>query len=295
MAETLAHLAVSAATTRDLVHVRKFVSYVPSLLKASSRGSCDWLSGRAGTLYLLRVMRFFVPSAVDLVDPAIRSLTKTILRMGEAAGWEWPWYGKNYLGVAHGAVGIVTQLALSCDVAMQAETEASREDVWRPIRKILEGLLDGQLADGNWAPRLGSPTEDDELVQFCHGAPGFVVSFCALMDRGLFPELERMDDAVEEGRDAIWERGLLVKEPCLCHGITGNALALCGEQREHFLAYTTQAMFRDWQSEGVFGQSTDPWGLYGGLAGRAWGFLELLREKEGRGGANGGFIGYSDV
>jgi hypothetical protein len=152
-----------------------------------------------------------------------------------------------------------------------------------------------QRADGNWPATVESRGDKDELVQFCHGAPGFVVSLQAFMDRRMFLEVQGMEDAVRNGRKAIWERGRLKKEPCLCHGITGNALALSGEQREHFLAYTTQEMVRDLQKEGLFEHSSDPWGLYGGLPGRAWGFLELLREKEGISGECRGFIGYNDV
>jgi hypothetical protein len=43
--------------------------------------------------------------------------------------------------------------------------------------------------------------------------------------RGEFPGLEgRIDGAMERGRDVIWEKGLLRKEPSLCHGIFGNGL-----------------------------------------------------------------------
>lgn len=87
----------------------------------------------------------------------------------------------------------------------------------------------------------------------------------------------------------------MTKEPYLCHGITGNALALSGDQREHFLGYTTLEMVRDLQNEGLFEHSSDPWGLYGGLPGRAWGFMELLRSKEEAVSGQHGFPGYSDV
>ena len=49
----------------------------------------------------------------------------------------------------------------------------------------------------------------------------------------------RMSIACEKAEGVIFEKGLLTKEPNLCHGSTGNALALPSSQREHFMAFTT--------------------------------------------------------
>ena len=294
--EAFVHLAVSAAVSKDAVRVHKFValSHDSAVLKPQSGGSCEWLYGRAGTLYLLRLMRVFVPACTDIIDTTIKDLVKVVMEIkGVKGGWKW--HGKEYLGAAHGKIGIVTQVALSCDALDSKRKWEVQERVLGPLEDVLKSLLGKQRDDGNWPTREDSGDEKDELVQFCHGAPGFVVSFQALMDRRLFLEIQGIDEAVKKARKAIWERGQLKKEPCLCHGITGNALALSGEQREHFLAYTTQEMVRDLQNEGLFEHSSDPWGLYGGLPGRAWGFIELLREKEGISGGYRGFIGYSDV
>jgi len=44
-------------------------------------------------------------------------------------------------------------------------------------------------------------TQRYELVQFCHGAPGFVVSLWTVRNKGLFPELRSIDDVIgREGR-----------------------------------------------------------------------------------------------
>ena len=62
-----------------------------------------------------------------------------------------------------------------------------------------------------------------DLVQWCHGAPGFAYSLQAL--RPYFPQLQgRIDVAVAEAQELVWKQGLLTKEPSLCHGIFGNAL-----------------------------------------------------------------------
>jgi Lanthionine synthetase C-like protein len=302
--ETLARLAVRAAATGDEAGVERFLAVVREegagvgLLgtgaaggSGSGSGSCEWLYGRAGMLYLLRMMRSFVDSvgAARLLSEAMREVVGTIVALRGQGLRGWRWHGKRYLGAAHGVVGIVTQCALSWDVG---EGELERG----PLGEALEQVLALQRPDGNWLPRSDSHDrgEGEALVQFCHGAPGFVVSLTALLERNCFPSLQlQLEAAVQRARKVVWQRGMLVKEPCLCHGISGNALALEEEQREHFLAYTTVEAVSKGQRERMFGESSDSWGLYGGLAGRVWGLLELAREREGR--DRGGFIGYCDV
>ena len=90
---------------------------------------------------------------------------------------------------------------------------------------MLEHLLDEQLPGGNWPASeiISSGQTSKELVQFCHGAPGFVASLLPL--RQYFPKLEsRIDEAVAKARNCIWREGLLTKEPNICYGIFGNAL-----------------------------------------------------------------------
>ena len=53
----------------------------------------------------------------------------------------------------------------------------------------------------------------DRLVQWCHGATGFVPLFAMAAD--LFHEPEYLD-AARRGAEAIWERGLLKKVRRLC-------------------------------------------------------------------------------
>ena len=106
-------------------------------------------------------------------------------------------------------------------------------------------------------------------MQVCHGAPGVVISLLSI--RRYFPKLQgKIDKAVARGREAIHERGLLTKESCLCHGISGNALALEQRDFEHFLSYTTHREMKALESDGMMERSDDPSGLWTGEAGRAW-------------------------
>lgn len=203
--EKLAYDAVQACISQDPAYVNAFLSSMPEILAPSGSWPDELLQGRAGTLYLLRMMRHWVPDSAVLLDRSSESVATAIL----AAGPEWKWHGKRYLGAAHGDIGIVTQLVLT------APSLAGRLE-----GKMIE-LLGSQLANGNWPSSVGK--SDASLVQFCHGAPGFLHSLASL--RPYFPGLRReIDASVELARQCVWREGLLRKEPSLCHGILGNAL-----------------------------------------------------------------------
>ncbi|KAK3940241.1 hypothetical protein QBC46DRAFT_314214 [Diplogelasinospora grovesii] len=214
--EKLAFEAVRAAVTTDFSQARNFISSVSEALQGSFPN--EMLYGRAGTLYLLRMIRHWLPDSSSLIEPAIVELSNQILRQGP----NWKWHGQRYLGAVHGDIGIVTQLVLT------------RPSLAPELEPIVERLLSMQLPDGNWPSSEGHTGKG--LVQFCHGAPGFVISLVSL--RPYFSRLHnKIDLAVQKGRECIWNQGLLKKEPSLCHGIFGNALAFPpGPQRNHFLA-----------------------------------------------------------
>lgn len=209
--ETLSLLAMKACLSKRTADVEAFIEGLVPILSPSSAASypSELLYGRAGTLYLIRALRHFVPHAGLLLDEHIATLNRRIMDVGEDGRGNWRFHGKRYLGAAHGDIGIITQLVLTTPSLAPA------------LQPRLEALLDAQLESGNFPSSDGSTS--DRLVQWCHGAPGYVMSLLAL--REFFPGLEaRIDGAVERGRACIWERGLLHKEPCLCHGILGNAL-----------------------------------------------------------------------
>ncbi|AEO68585.1 uncharacterized protein THITE_2118147 [Thermothielavioides terrestris NRRL 8126] len=204
--ERLAYEAVRCAVTRDPRDVRRFVDSVGQVIAVDDYPD-EMLYGRAGTLYLLRMARHWAPASSELVDPAIAEISNTILNRGP----RWTWHGRRYLGAVHGDIGIVTQLVLT------SPSLAPR------LQPVVEALLGLQLPDGNWPSSEESGAAGKGLVQFCHGAPGFVLSLLAL--RPHFPALHaRIDAAVGRARECIRTQGLLRKEPSLCHGIFGNAL-----------------------------------------------------------------------
>ncbi|EXJ94782.1 hypothetical protein A1O1_03180 [Capronia coronata CBS 617.96] len=251
--EMLAQLAVRAVMAEDPSLAQKLCSYEAVINDAS--GSDEWLYGRSGYLYLLRLARsgFEDDSKVTIpVDKAIHTTVRRILSTKQP----WTWHGKYYLGAAHGSFGILCQLVLSSPSSAES------------VQPILSQILDTQFPTGNFPSSL--PPGSDRLVQFCHGGPGAVLALRSV--RPYFPDLrDRIDCAIAAAQRDVWKRGVLTKQPCLCHGIAGNALALDDDAEfQHFVAYMASAVLENqgWLDEA--GRDDQLVGLYTGEAGRAW-------------------------
>lgn len=285
--EILARTAVDAAINQDAAKVMKLCQFANWILTAEE-GSDEWLYGRAGYLYLLRAAtaRIGEVAEKEVLSEIERTKEKVVKRILQTPQ-PWYWHGKCYLGAAHGAIGIVTQLVLSLPECASG------------LEETVSHLLSLQLASGNWPSSLPEAAQsyalnsDDksriqkrgQLVQFCHGAPGFITSLTAI--RAYFPNHEKqIDEAVEIGRSHVWERGILVKESCLCHGTCGNALCLSKSQFEQMLALSTEEKAKEL---GKFEPSSSPYGLYTGMAGRAW--VWAVADS----GIEQTFLGYNDM
>ncbi|KAI4231347.1 MAG: hypothetical protein LQ349_005672 [Xanthoria aureola] len=272
--EELAACAILAAMTGDEEYCSILVHHTATVVQPC--GSDEWLYGRAGFLYLLRMVRQWTPSSgtKETMQACIKKVGDRILQDGPP----WRWHGKEYLGAVHGSVGIITQLVLcNPDYAAHPKVTAALNDL----------LRSQDSAGGNFPSSVESGR--DSLVQFCHGAPGFVLSLPLIQKYFDAATQVTIDDCVAQARNCIWERGLLTKEPNLCHGATANALALTSPQREHLMAYTTTKMVAKGIEEGWYIEGSDPYGLFCGEAGRAWGWAVIVAGKDL------GIIGYSDV
>jgi hypothetical protein len=201
MDDVLALLAIGAASSKDIELVNELCDYSAEVLDPESEN--EVLYGRAGYLYFLRLVKAsFVddPKTLQLITDVQEDVIDAILDSPRP----WKWHGKVYIGAVHGAIGIITQIVLTNPqkYAPKLETE-------------LAVLLTYQYDSGNFPSSV--PPERDRLVQVCHGAPGVVISLNSIKEH--FPALkEKIDKAITKGRECILERGLLTKEPCLCHG-----------------------------------------------------------------------------
>jgi hypothetical protein len=125
-------------------------------------------------------------------------------------------YGEHrlYLGPAHGFAGHMLALLHG----WQWLDGAQREQVAAMALRTLS-LNAREDADGkNWA--AGVEGDAPLLVQWCHGAPGMVISFA---DAPLAsPDLDRL---LLRAAELTWRAGPLAKGPNLCHGTAGNGYA----------------------------------------------------------------------
>jgi lantibiotic modifying enzyme len=251
--EHLALLALEAAIHKDTALLDQLLSHSSVITSASDTGSDEWLYGRAGYLYFLRMLRASFKDDINALN-LIQKTIEVVVHRISISPQPWSWHGKVYLGAAHGAIGIVLQV-------VRSSPNSAPE-----YRQILESLLSQQFPSGNFPSSI--PVGGDRLVQFCHGAPGFVIALVSL--RPYFPELQdRIDTAIEGGRKETWEQGLLTKTPCLCHGIAGNALALIGaKETEHFMSHMSSAALAEQDRLNEDEHRDDR--LFTGEAGRAW-------------------------
>jgi Lanthionine synthetase C-like protein len=144
-------------------------------------------------------------------------------------------------------------------------------------------LLRLQLESGNFPSSEGSLR--DVLVQFCHGASGFLISFHSV--KNAFPDLEaEIAVATERAEECVLTRRVLRKIPCFCHGLYGNALAVKGENMMKMLKIVYERDIR-WDEST---ESEDiKYGLFTGLAGRAWAMAMAATGKQGI------VLGYNDI
>lgn len=133
------------------------------------------------------------------------------------------WHDKLYLGAAHGLAGIL--LILLYVKEMFPFILTSRD--WNDISATIDALLHLQTDDGNFLSSIGS--RRDDLVQWCHGACGFVPLLVAFARHA--SDSAVYVTAAERACSLLWERGLLLKGVGLCHGIGGNALAFLSMYR----------------------------------------------------------------
>lgn len=135
--------------------------------------------------------------------------------------WTQDLYGRTvqYLGAGHGFAGNATPLLKGAALLPAAR----RAELFRRVAATTAHFALHDGAAVNWPaatspPRPGRPLA---LVQWCHGAPGFVT---ALAD--LPAGTDAAFDALLEGAgELVWQAGPLTKGPGLCHGTAGNGYA----------------------------------------------------------------------
>ncbi len=133
------------------------------------------------------------------------------------AYWTQYLFGRNstYLGAVHGFVGTALPLIRGRDL-LDSKTWGEWE---RAIINTVERTADRRGPHANWRPELTHTTaRQKKLVQFCHGAPGFVICLADLPSTAL-------DELLVAAGELVWAAGPLTKGSNLCHGTGGNGYA----------------------------------------------------------------------
>nr|KAG5705127.1 hypothetical protein BaRGS_030844 [Batillaria attramentaria] len=237
----------------------------------------EHLYGRAGYLTALLFVRSHL--GMDKVDrEVIVKVTRAILDSGQAMGSQardnpplmYEWHEKKYLGGAHGLAGIYYTLLLVKDSEVWPEIE-------KLVRPCIDYMLTLQFASGNFPSSIGS-SSGDKLVQWCHGAPGWVCMFVAAYKTY---NDKRYLEAAERCCDVAWKRGLLKKGYGLCHGAAGNAYAFLTmfrlTQNQKYLYRACK--FAEWCCDYGKHQCRTPdrpFSLFEGMAGTIYFLVDML-------------------
>jgi hypothetical protein len=132
--------------------------------------------------------------------------------------WTQDLYGttSTYIDAVHGFVGTASALIRGRHLLDEREWEEWQRCIANTVRRCAtseQGLV-------NWRARLTQPEGSAArmLMQFCHGAPGFIVAL------GQLPT-DALDDLLLAGGEATWQAGPLTKGSNVCHGTGGNGYA----------------------------------------------------------------------
>ena len=134
--------------------------------------------------------------------------------------WTQDLYGSHstYIDAVHGFVATASPL-----IRGQALLDAADWTAWQGcIENTVQRTATWEGRHANWRARLAppSPSADTKpmLMQYCHGAPGFIVCLADLPGSAL-------DTLLVAAGEAVWAAGPLVKGSNLCHGTGGNGYA----------------------------------------------------------------------
>ncbi|XP_057797341.1 lanC-like protein GCR2 [Salvia miltiorrhiza] len=256
--------------------------YVSQLkeIKLSTDLPDELLYGRAGFLWAcLFLNKHIGPNTVS--SNRMRAVVNAIIRSGRQLGkgscpLMYEWHGKRYCGAAHGLAGIM-------NVLMDVEL---KPDEAEDVKATLRYMIKNRFASGNYPSSEGN--EADQLVHWCHGAPG--VALTLVKAAQVFKGDEFVEAAMEAG-DVVWNRGLL-KRVGICHGISGNAYVflslyrLTGKPEYLYRAKAFACFLHDRAqtliSEGVIHKGDRPYSLFEGIGGMAYLFLDITEPSQAR-------------
>ncbi|UJR27908.1 hypothetical protein I4U23_009169 [Adineta vaga] len=285
-------LAIAAVIYNDLGDekmVKKCIDKIVSIKDDALSNSKpdEYLYGRAGYLYALMFIRKEIGSdvidkqlVIDVFESIIKSGEKYAKESGSKSPLMYQWHESEYLGAAHGVSGIIYLLL---KVTHHDSFSCLRSYVDSHLIPTVEFLKTKRLPSGNYLSSSGS--QADKLVQWCHGAPGFIYLFVRAYE--VTKNQTYLDLATSAG-EIVWERGLLRKSYSLCHGTAGNGYVFLDLYRttkdskwlhraikfaEHCMDYGKHELSRT---------PDHPYSLFEGLAGTIYFLTDVLNPIHAR-------------
>lgn len=286
--------AVSAIINKELNDIQKMDEDLSGFLKGyevcekinwNRDGSDEVLFGRAGYLSGIYWLNQNLPASRKLDKQMVDKLCDVTIESGinfaakrDQNHLLYHCWGDTYLGAAHGLSAILHMLLES---GIQPKDQFSSHKL-NLIKSSTDYLLSLQTREGNFACTLddiGSDKED-KLVHWCHGAPGVIY----LMAKAyiVFKEDKYLHSCLKIG-ELVWQRGLLMKGPGICHGVAGNGYVflllfrLTNDQKHLYRAQKFMEFLCDPKFLREARNPDRPYSLYEGIAGTVCFLIDLLQ------------------
>lgn len=130
--------------------------------------------------------------------------------------WTQALYGRRsrYLDAVHGFVATASPLIRGRHLLTPEAWDGWAVCIANTVGRT--ATVDNGLA--SWRPQLDDADLGKRLMQFCHGAPGFVICLAEMPGTAL-------DALLLAAGEAVWAAGPLAKGSNLCHGTGGNGYA----------------------------------------------------------------------
>ena len=191
----------------------------------------ELLYGSAGYLYSLLLVKTesnLISNSIE-IDQAIVAVALALIDHGLSSKekleglcllFPFPKTKKKYslyLGAAHGIIGVLYEILC----AVKLFKDKFNSETLNTIKSSIDYIATLQFPTGNFPSSVDG--DKDDKVHFCHGPIGAIHLFA--LSAEIFNEQMYLVP-MEKCAQSIWERGLLLKGNCICHGISGSVYGM---------------------------------------------------------------------